>query len=342
MKMDVVEQMLCTVNVPYAVPATRDKLSEILSSGMAGVAARHFAVSLFTDVPESVWRRYLNEKKDEKSLRLNAALRLLDGCGATRFSRIALYLFLEKRKEEIAMEKVAPQPDRDGPPWRILFREALSMLDMAPELDGHWTFGGGTVLSLMLSHRESHDIDIFVDDPQLLGYLSPKFSGEERRYDETSNYIKIYRPEGEIDFILAPRLLPNIPLRRPTFEGRPVPCEHPLEIVAKKLHYRGDSFTVRDWFDLAVVAERYGLDVLCGFCAPILRRPLELPNIDDLFKLNLNARCRDTSILDGIFHNLERRLALLSAEIAREAQKVVARDDEKSWTLDAEREFPVI
>lgn len=342
MKMDAVERMLCTVNVPHAVPTTRDKLSEMLSSGTVGAVERHFAVSLFTDVPESVWRRYLNEKEDEKNLRLNAALRLLNGCRAPRLSRIAPYLFLEKRKEETAMKKAAPQSDRDGPPWRVLFREALSMLDTASGLDGRWTFGGGTVLSLTLSHRESHDIDIFVDDPQLLGYLSPKFSDEEGQYDETSNYIKIYRPEGEIDFILAPRLLPDISLRRPTFEGRPIPCEHPLEIVAKKLHYRGDSFTVRDWFDLAIVAERYGLDVLGGFCAPILRRPSGLPSIDDLLELNLNARYRDIPKLNDVLYDLERRLAVLSAEMAREAQKVVARDDEKSWTLDAEREFPVI
>lgn len=104
MKMDAVERTLCTVNVPHAVPATRDKLSEMLSSGMADVAARHSAVSLFTDVPESVWRRYLNEKKDEKNLRLDAALRLLDGCGASRLSRTALYLFLEKRKERTAVD----------------------------------------------------------------------------------------------------------------------------------------------------------------------------------------------------------------------------------------------
>jgi len=342
MKMDAVERMLCTVNVPHAVPTTRDKLSEMLSSGTVGAVERHFAVSLFTDVPESVWRRYLNEKEDEKNLRLNAALRLLNGCRAPRLSRIAPYLFLEKRKEETAMKKAAPQSDRDGPPWRVLFREALSMLDTASGLDGRWTFGGGTVLSLTLSHRESHDIDIFVDDPQLLGYLSPKFSDEEGQYDETSNYIKIYRPKGEIDFILAPRLLPDISLRHPTFEGRPIPCEHPLEIVAKKLHYRGDSFTVRDWFDLAIVAERYGLDVLGGFCAPILRRPSGLPSIDDLLELNLNARYRDIPKLNDVLYDLERRLAVLSAEMAREAQKVVARDDEKSWTLDAEREFPVI
>lgn len=342
MKMDAVDRMLCTINVPYAVPTTRDKLSEMLSSGIAGAAAQHFAVSLFTDVPESVWRRYLNEKKDEKSLRLDAALRLLNGCGAPRLSRIAPYLFLEKRKEETAMKKAAPQSDRDEPPWRVLFREALSMLDMSSELYGRWTFGGGTVLSLTLSHRESHDIDIFVDDPQLLGYLSPKFSDEEGQYDETSNYIKIYRPKGEIDFILAPRLLPDIPLRRPTFEGRPIPCEHPLEIVAKKLHYRGDSFTVRDWFDLAIVAERYGLDVLGGFCAPILRRPLGLPDIDDLLKLNLNARYKDVSRLDGMLRNLERRLALLHAETVRAAQKAVAQEDKEPWTLDTEREFPAL
>ncbi|MEO9132390.1 MAG: nucleotidyl transferase AbiEii/AbiGii toxin family protein [Sphingomonas sp.] len=27
-----------------------------------------------------------------------------------------------------------------------------------------WSFGGGTALMLMIDHRESHDIDIFLDD----------------------------------------------------------------------------------------------------------------------------------------------------------------------------------
>jgi len=39
-----------------------------------------------------------------------------------------------------------------------------------------WTFGGGTVLMLRLAHRQSKDIDLFVPDPQYLGYVNPRLS----------------------------------------------------------------------------------------------------------------------------------------------------------------------
>ena len=34
----------------------------------------------------------------------------------------------------------------------------------------HWTLGGGTAMMLQIDHRESHDIDIFFPDPQLLPF----------------------------------------------------------------------------------------------------------------------------------------------------------------------------
>lgn len=39
--------------------------------------------------------------------------------------------------------------------------------------DGLLPFGGGTAMTIQIGHRESHDIDIFLDDPQLLGFIDP-------------------------------------------------------------------------------------------------------------------------------------------------------------------------
>ncbi|WP_246705558.1 hypothetical protein [Rhizobium sp. P40RR-XXII] len=40
-----------------------------------------------------------------------------------------------------------------------------------------WSFGGGTVLMLQICHRESFDVDIFIDDQQVLPYLNPQTPG---------------------------------------------------------------------------------------------------------------------------------------------------------------------
>jgi hypothetical protein len=63
--------------------------------------------------------------------------------------------------------------------WETLFEKALQVIDSAdatvfrPE---NWSFGGGTVLMRRYRHRLSKDIDIFVPDPQYLGYLSPRLN----------------------------------------------------------------------------------------------------------------------------------------------------------------------
>ncbi len=65
-------------------------------------------------------------------------------------------------------------------PWQILLQHAYTLLD-AIASDGitvpRWSFGGGTVLMFHYAHRKSKDIDIFVPDPQFLGYVNPRTGG---------------------------------------------------------------------------------------------------------------------------------------------------------------------
>lgn len=57
-------------------------------------------------------------------------------------------------------------------------------------------------------HRLSKDIDIFVPDPQALNYVNPHLSQVAEdltiRYDEANGFIKLFLPDGEIDFVASP------------------------------------------------------------------------------------------------------------------------------------------
>jgi hypothetical protein len=122
-----------------------------------------------------------------------------------------------------------------------------------------WSFGGGTVLMRRHHHRYSKDIDIFVSDPQYLGYLSPRLNTEAERlasgYAEQANFVKLYFAEGEIDFVASAPLTAS-PTQSETLFGRVVQVETSTEIIAKKIWHRGEEFTARDIFDLAMVIER--------------------------------------------------------------------------------------
>lgn len=147
--------------------------------------------------------------------------------------------------------------------WEQLLPHALKVIE---DIKSHgvsnpfWTFGGGTVLMLRYQHRISKDIDIFVPDPQYLGFATPRLSdvAAEISHDyieESSSYVKLIRPEGEIDFVASPNLT------KPGFEewlinDKLIKVETGTEIVAKKLWHRGDRATARDLFDLALVIEK--------------------------------------------------------------------------------------
>jgi len=125
--------------------------------------------------------------------------------------------------------------------------------------DPDWTSGDGTVLMLRYRHRRSKDIDIFVPDPQYLGYVSPRLSevAEAISADhvEGAGFVKLIRPEGEINFVASPNLTAT-PFETWSLQRRSVRVETAAEIVAKKLWHRGDQVSARDLFDLSLVIER--------------------------------------------------------------------------------------
>lgn len=146
--------------------------------------------------------------------------------------------------------------------WQTLLPQAFILIDEIARLgtpDPFWTFGGGTVLMLRHQHRMSKDIDIFVPDPQYLGFVSPRLSDAAENvsqdYVEGPGFVKLLRPEGEIDFVASPNLTAQ-PFEEWTLLGRKVKVETSAEIVAKKLWHRGDRATARDLFDLSLVIER--------------------------------------------------------------------------------------
>lgn len=145
--------------------------------------------------------------------------------------------------------------------WETLFQRALQLIDSALAAGGTlntWSFGGGTVLMRRHHHRFSKDVDIFVPDPQILPYLSPRLSDAAEAlttdYIEQSGFIKLIFDEGEIDFVASSPLTEN-PTTTETLFGRSVQVETSTEIVAKKVWHRGVEFTARDLFDLAMVIE---------------------------------------------------------------------------------------
>jgi hypothetical protein len=140
-----------------------------------------------------------------------------------------------------------------------LIRQANSQ---QPIIDS-WTFGGGTAMMLQIDHRESHDVDIFLPDPQFLSFLDPKlhdfdFEIPPTDYDgDGSGFLKIaFKDVGQIDFVVGRRLTSS-PTIEKTIENETVQLEAIPEIITKKIYYRGASITPRDIFDVAAASERY-------------------------------------------------------------------------------------
>lgn len=151
-----------------------------------------------------------------------------------------------------------------GGPWEKLFPRALALIDEISRYGGiadpFWTFGGGTALMFRHRHRLSKDIDIFVPDPQYLGFVTPRLS--DTAADLTQDYteqpgafVKLQFEEREVDFVAAPTLLVDA-WETWDIGGRCVRVETAAEIIAKKMYHRGDRVTARDLFDLALVIER--------------------------------------------------------------------------------------
>jgi hypothetical protein len=155
--------------------------------------------------------------------------------------------------------------------WNNLLGVAVSIIAQANAAAGltiDWTFGGGTALMLQIDHRVSHDVDIFIDDPQLLPLLNPETQGHgceivPSGYNgDGANFLKIaFDGIGEIDFIVG-ALLTDEPYRETEVGGRTVKLETVPEIITKKIVYRGGSIKARDIFDIAAAAQEHRDEIL--------------------------------------------------------------------------------
>jgi hypothetical protein len=148
--------------------------------------------------------------------------------------------------------------------WEILLIRALKLLESVKFLGNNWTLGGGTALMFMFDHRISKDIDIFLPDPQFLGNISPRLNDNIEincNYLELGKLVRLQFEEGDIDFIASPCITQLQPLKK-IFFSYSISIEHPVEVIAKKLFHRAETFFIRDFFDLSVVYRHYPTEVI--------------------------------------------------------------------------------
>lgn len=152
-----------------------------------------------------------------------------------------------------------PVPSR----WSELFDQAMQIIDNANRLGigmRDWTFGGGTALMLQIGHRDSHDIDLFIRDPQYLPFLNPEIqefdlvqAPNSYETDGIRALKLVYDGIGEIDFICCAAVTEH-PTQSTRINGREVERELPAEIIGKKIVFRGGRLQPRDMFDIAAAA----------------------------------------------------------------------------------------
>jgi predicted nucleotidyltransferase component of viral defense system len=151
--------------------------------------------------------------------------------------------------------------------WETLLGYALRAIDSVGRpafATENWSLGGGTVLMRRYRHRLSRDIDIFVPDPQYLGHLDPALNDAVEalapKHLKGAGFLRLYFPEGEVDFVAAAPVTVK-PTTLETVLGRRMRLDTSIEIVAKKIRYRGAQFTARDLFDFAQVAKAHPRDM---------------------------------------------------------------------------------
>lgn len=145
---------------------------------------------------------------------------------------------------------------------KSLFKIAHSLIEQTGVITD-WSFVGGTAMMLQLDHRESHDVDIFLPDTQLLAFMKPErhdftFEIMPSAYDgDGSRFLKIsFGGIGEIDFIAAPTLT-DTPTKTHNIEGVDTLLETIPEIITKKIYFRGASISARDIFDIAAASQSH-------------------------------------------------------------------------------------
>ncbi len=183
---------------------------------------------------------------------------------------------------------------------------------------------------LQIDHRESHDVDLFIRDPQVLPYLNPKTQGYSLSLipgsyvsDGVGTLKIFFDGVGEIDFICCEPTFDGESVLRDV-QGTSVQVETPVEIIAKKIFHRGARLQPRDMFDIAAVARVEGTEYLA--------RPLS--GLPDKVELALNVASAYPSqllrpVLAGLnvkagFEDLRETAQDETEEVLRMAQKLAS------------------
>lgn len=137
----------------------------------------------------------------------------------------------------------------------LLLEKAIKILEYANIDNRQWSMGGGTILMLNYHHRLSKDVDIFVSNTQYFNGLSPKLNDvaeDADFYQEGERFISLSYPEGKIDFVKAFQVSDYLPTLKHVFNQN-IFVDDDIEIVTKKVFFRGASLHPRDLYDLATV-----------------------------------------------------------------------------------------
>ena len=137
----------------------------------------------------------------------------------------------------------------------LLLEKAIKILECANIDNSQWSMGGGTILMLNYHHRLSKDVDIFVSNTQYFNGLSPKLNDvaeDADFYQEGERFISLSYPEGKIDFVKAFQVSDYLPTLKHVFNQN-IFVDDDIEIVTKKVFFRGASLHPRDLYDLATV-----------------------------------------------------------------------------------------
>ncbi len=158
---------------------------------------------------------------------------------------------------------------------------------------------------LQIDHRESHDVDLFLSDPQYLGFVDPaktdfEFEVMPSEYvGDGARFLKLsFENIGQIDFIAAPQLSAE-PTTERLIEGVRTLVETPQEIIAKKVRYRGANIKSRDIFDIAAVGRVQRENVVAALTLDLEATRTTFERINALAPDFVNAAIGDLAIRDG-------------------------------------------
>ena len=213
-----------------------------------------------------------------------------------------------------------PLPSR----WPELFDMAMAIIDQANAQGigmNSWSFGGGTALMLQINHRESHDIDLFIEDAQYLPYLNPEtqdydlaLAPSDYETDGTRALKIVFDGVGEIDFICCDPVT-ETPFTKAEIRGRNVRLETPAEILAKKVVFRGSQLQPRDMFDIAAVAQAMGTAYVVEACSTFPDACREALRVTENMNPRLVDAVTEKLLVSEGFLGLQGRAQMIATEI---------------------------